>query len=449
MGELRHFNLPDVGEGLTEAEILTWRVRPGDTVAINQILIEIETAKAAVELPSPFAGRVAELLVAEGDTVPVGTPLIAVAVSVDSAEMDATSAGPATSVEPATAPVGLAASRASAPVGAVELAAADPAEDRAELVGAGSHRAPALVGYGFTPGGEAGPGEQRAHRPRPSVAPGGNAVQATPPARRLARDLGVDLGTVAGTGPAGAITRDDIRRAVAPGTPTRIPVRGVRRSTADAMTQVAATVPHVTTWVQTDVTATVEAVARLREMPEFQQRRVSPLLLVSRALLLAVERRPMINAWWDEPAREIVLRDHVHLGIAVATERGLLVPKVKDAHALRLPALAAAIENQVDTARAGRSTPSDLTGGTITITNTGVFGVDGGTPLTNVGESAILAVGQIRDMPWVHEGALAVRKVTTLALSFDHRVVDGDLASGVLRDVADLLADPVRMLARC
>ncbi|WP_308194762.1 dihydrolipoamide acetyltransferase family protein [Micromonospora sp. R77] len=273
-------------------------------------------------------------------------------------------------------------------------------------------------------------------------------MAATPPARRLARDLGVDLAAVTGSGPDGAITRDDIRRAAGRAAPVRIPVRGVRRSTAEAMVRSVSTVPQVTTWVQADVTATVDAVARLRELPDFRELRVTPLLLVARALLLAVERRPMINAWWDGPAQEIVLRDHVHLGIAVATARGLLVPKVKDAHALRLPALAAAIETQVDTARAGRSRPTDLTDGTITITNTGVFGVDGGTPILNPGESAILAVGQVRDMPWVHEGALAVRKVTTLALSFDHRVVDGDLAAGVLRDVADLLTDPVLMLAR-
>jgi pyruvate dehydrogenase E2 component (dihydrolipoamide acetyltransferase) len=282
-------------------------------------------------------------------------------------------------------------------------------------------------------------------------------VLAKPPVRKLARDLGVDLSAVAGSGPEGSITRDDVHAAAEapaalPRVPTapeereeRIPVKGVRKATAAAMVASAFTAPHVTEWLQVDVTATMEAVRRLRELPDFAEVKVSPLLLVAKALLTAVKRHPLINSAWA--GDEIVVRRYVNLGIAAATPRGLIVPNVKDAHAMSLPELAAALAELTGTARSGRSQPADLTGGTITITNVGVFGVDAGTPIINPGEAAILAFGQIRDLPWVVDGQIVPRKVTTLALSFDHRVVDGEIGSYVLRDVGAMLQDPLRMLA--
>jgi pyruvate dehydrogenase E2 component (dihydrolipoamide acetyltransferase) len=285
--------------------------------------------------------------------------------------------------------------------------------------------------------------------------------------RKLAKDLGVDLAELAGTGPDGTITREDVQAAVgradalAPGGPVarpatpsgrreeRVAVRGVRKHTAAAVTGSAFTAPHVTEFLQVDVTETMEAVRRLRELPEFAGLRPSPLLLVAKALLLAVGRHPMINSSWDDGAQEIVVKHYVNLGIAAATERGLIVPNIKDAHTLSLTRLAGALAELTTTAREGKAQPADLAGGTITITNVGVFGVDAGTPILTPGEAAILAFGQVREMPWVHEGELAVRQVTTLSLSFDHRIVDGDLGSAVLRDVGAMLTDPVRMLAWC
>jgi pyruvate dehydrogenase E2 component (dihydrolipoamide acetyltransferase) len=461
MTERKQFRLPDVGEGLTEADIVTWRVKPGDTVTVNQVIVDIETAKAVVELPSPFAGVVAELLVDEGQTVDVGTPIIAVEVA---------GAGPAA---PEKAPA------AAAPPG--------PAPERQ----------PVLVGYGV----KAGSTQRRRRKTTPMVAStatptdpapatatpvnlgptatavrdknGGGRALAKPPVRKLARDLGVDLSQLSGTGPAGSITRDDIHRAVdhvealsisdekvtaASGTTAaglasagareeRIPVRGVRKHTAQAVVGSAFTAPHVTEFLEVDVTGTMEAVARIRALPEFDGLRVSPLLFVARALLVAARRHPMINSRWDSRAQEIVVRHYVNLGFAAATDRGLLVPNIKDAQTLSLPGLARAFADLTTTARDGRCSPAQLTGGTITITNVGVFGVDAGTPILTPGEAAILAFGRIRQAPWVHDGQLAVRQVTTLSLSFDHRIVDGELGSAVLRDVGQMLEDPVRMLA--
>jgi pyruvate dehydrogenase E2 component (dihydrolipoamide acetyltransferase) len=313
---------------------------------------------------------------------------------------------------------------------------------------------------------------------------GGGRALAKPPVRKLARDLGVDLSQLSGTGPSGSITRDDIHRAVdhaaalsisdekvttvsgttaaglvpdgaaSAGTAAatrpreeRVPVRGVRKHTAQAVTGSAFTAPHVTEFLEVDVTGTIEALARVRALPEFDGLRVSPLLFVARALLVAARRHPMINSSWDDQTQEIVVRHYVNLGFAAATDRGLLVPNIKDAQALSLPELARSFGDLTATARDGRCSPADLTGGTITITNVGVFGVDAGTPILTPGEAAILAFGRIREAPWVHDGQLAVRQVTTLSLSFDHRIVDGELGSAVLRDVGQMLEDPVRMLA--
>jgi len=485
MSELRQFRLPDVGEGLTEADIVRWHVKPGDRVVINQIIVEIETAKAVVELPCPYEGVVAGLLVPEGTTADVGTPIISVDV--------AAGPGPA-AADQAAADQGAAAMAAAA---ARELIPSPPAEGAVEP---GMHGSPApkaerhavLVGYGAKLGTTA----RRARKPpttgNPSK-PNGSAgagqlisgerpsVLAKPPVRKLARDMGVALSALAGTGPTGSITRQDVLSAAADGVAgpaaadslaagqvaagtvatarlqlapapvaareERIPIRGVRKHTAAAMTASAFTAPHVTEFLQIDMTETMTAADRLRSLPEFAGVRVSPLLFVARALLVAVARQPMINSSWDEENQQIVLRNYVNLGIAAATDRGLIVPNIKDAQALPLPALARALNDLADTARAGKASPADLRGGTITITNVGVFGVDTGTPILTPGEAAILAFGRVRDAPWVHEGQLAVRKVSTLALSFDHRLIDGDVGSAALGDVGAMLTDPLRMLA--
>src|SRR5579875_1685930 len=492
MSELKQFKLPDVGEGLTEADIVKWHVQPGDKVTINQVILEIETAKAVVELPSPYQGVVSELLVAEGTTVDVGTPILSVSVG----------DGPATGDSPAT---GDGQATGGGRTGAAALPAADAVpgteEPKPAEGGAEGKRQAVLVGYGVklgrttrrarkTPGPPAGPAREAApapvSTPTPAPAPApangtaravagsGGPVLAKPPVRKLARDLGVDLGLLTGSGPHGSITRDDVQQAAAApvagsaagpadGALTvgswlggaeaagpreeRGPIRGVRKQTADAGSSSAFTAPHVTEFLPVDVTPTMEALTRIRDLPEFEGLRVSPLLLAARALIVAVGRHPMVNSAWDEQAQEIVVHRYVNLGIAAATDRGLVVPNVKDAQALPLPELARALGELAQTARAGKASQADLRDGTITITNVGVFGVDSGTPILTPGEAAILALGQIKDAPWVVDGQLAVRKVTTLALSFDHRIVDGELGSAVLRDVGQMLEDPVRMLA--
>jgi 2-oxoisovalerate dehydrogenase E2 component (dihydrolipoyl transacylase) len=491
MSELKQFKLPDVGEGLTEADIVKWHVQPGDKVTINQIIVEIETAKAVVELPSPYEGVVAGLLVPEGETADVGTPIISVDVAPDADGGD----------------------QPLVPMGSTvaDLIPPLPAEGGTEpgvhgtLVPKDEERQSVLVGYGVKPGSttrrprkaaaaattaRATPAASSAPATPAPVAPaaavpapatsipaepatsGNGAVLAKPPVRKLAKDLGIDLSGLSGTGPGGSITRDDVQSAaLAQDTPEpadagapvialpefapvtavareeRIPIRGVRKHTAAAVAGSAFTAPHVTEFLQIDVTESMAATARLRTLPEFAEVRVSPLLLVARALMVAVARHPMINSTWDEDSQEIVVRHYVNLGIAAATDRGLIVPNIRDAHALSLPGLARALAELAETARAGKATPADLRGGTITITNVGVFGVDTGTPILTPGEAAILAFGQVKSAPWVHQGQLAVRKVTTLALSFDHRIVDGDLGSAVLRDIGAMLEDPLRMLA--
>ncbi|MFF1411585.1 dihydrolipoamide acetyltransferase family protein [Streptomyces sp. NPDC058289] len=456
MVRYQEFRLPDVGEGLRDAEIARWHVGVGDTVTDGQVVCEIETAKAMVELPVPFAGVVRELRFPEGTTVDVGEVIITVAPPGATGDADQAPAAPA-------------APAAQAP--------AEPA------------RQPVLVGYGAA----AAPTSRRPRRPAPArseaVAPAPTAVppraavpapavrgsdrpRAKPPVRKLARDLGVALDGVRPSGPHGDITREDVRAAAAeaesvrvptesqaqaqpqvpaPSGPglavheTRIPAGAVRKATARAMTESAFGAPHVTEFVTVDVTRTMKLVERLRKDPEFAGVRVSPLLLAVRALLFAVRRHPEINASWDEERQEIVLKHRVNLGIAAATPRGLLVPNIKDAQSLSLPRLAAALDGLVSTAREGRTTPADLGGGTLTVTNIGVFGIDTGTPILNPGEAAILALGAIGPRPWVHRGAVVPRQVTTLALSFDHRLVDGELGSRVLADVAAVLHDPRRL----
>ncbi len=499
MSELKQFKLPDVGEGLTEADIIRWLVQPGEKISINQIIVEIETAKAVVELPSPYEGVVQDLLVPEGTTADVGTPIIAVQVG-EAGPGRRRLGRPKFPGRPSSWPAEISAPPVEGAVEPGIYGSPAPKEERqAVLVGYGVKlgatkrrtRKPATAGTAgqatslaagapaagiaaaapaaAAPSVTAGPADAADGRAGARA-----AVLAKPPVRKLAKDLGVNLASLTGTGPSGSITREDIAAAAAGGAPAeaaapgaeptgppqvaavrlaslpreeRIAIRGVRKHTAAAMAASAFTAPHVTEFLQIDITETMSATTRLKSLAEFEGIRVSPLVLVAKALLVAAGRHPMINSSWDEAAQEIVVKHYVNLGIAAATDRGLLVPNVKDAHALSLPGLAQAIGSLAETARAGKSTPGDLRGGTITITNVGVFGIDSGTPIITPGETAILAFGQVKDAPWVVAGQLAVRQVCTLSLSFDHRIVDGDTGSAVLRDVGEMLTDPLRMLA--
>jgi 2-oxoisovalerate dehydrogenase E2 component (dihydrolipoyl transacylase) len=477
MPSFKDFKLPDLGEGLTEGEILKWLVQPGDTVTLNQPIVEVETAKAAVEIPSPYAGVVTELHHAEGETVDVGSPIITF-------DTDPSGSAPAEVAAPPQ-------SRVAASADMVPQIPAEPG-----LVGGPAPKAnteekiEVLVGSGPKSGkltrrprkSTEAPAAAVTSAPAPGVQParvsaaavGARAanlaavsttgelhVLAKPPVRKLARNLGVDLTVVQPTGPNGTITRADVEEAVngsalptrsvttaaGTGAEERIPIKGVRKQMAGAMVASAFSAPHVTIFTTVDITPAMELVDRLRTMSDFEGVRVSPLLVVAKALLLAVKRNPLVNSTWDDATQEIVVKHYVNLGIAAATPRGLIVPNIKNAEALSLPELGLALNELTATARAGRTSPGDMQHGTITITNVGVFGVDNGTPIINPGESAILCFGAVRDMPWVHNGELAVRKVTQLSLSFDHRIVDGQLGSQVIADVAALLADPARFLA--
>jgi len=458
------FELPDVGEGLTEAEIVSWRVAPGDTVAVNDVLVEIETAKSLVELPSPFAGVVTELLVAEGQTVDVGTPIISVSTELAGTESIGTPAG---------APAGSSTGNPSGSwTGAPE---AEQVADTARGVSSeeqGGDSGAVLVGYGLKGGvtsrrsrlTPAAPVEKAAApsssvvRPTSVPAASASAIIAKPPIRKLAKDLGVDLGVVESTGLAGEITRDDVIRTASQAsvfhniaTPEwstdreeRIAVKGVRKAIAAAMVSSAFTAPHVSLFVDVDATRTMEFVKRLKSSADFAGVKVSPLLIMAKAMIWAVRRNPMTNAQWTDS--EIIVKHYVNLGIAAATPRGLIVPNVKEAQDLSLRDLASAIEQLTITARDGKTQPAQTSGGTITITNIGVFGMDTGTPILNPGEVAIVALGTIRQKPWVVDGEVRPRFVTTLGASFDHRVVDGDVASRFLADVASVIEEPALLL---
>ncbi|PKH37905.1 pyruvate dehydrogenase E2 component (dihydrolipoamide acetyltransferase) [Nocardioides alpinus] len=505
---MSEFLLPDVGEGLTEAEIVAWKVKVGDTIEINDVIVEIETAKSLVELPSPYEGTVLALLVSEGEMVPVGTPIISIGA-----------AGEAPAVQTESDPYlgmaqkagsedgGQGAAPAPADLSAMDLSnpAASGSMEGASLVGrikaergpmrrarrgsaspstdAGAQTQLQVQGA-FSPGGaqsqdvlpaDESPVPAVDQRPVPAAAPAEALVPAAaqaepadvralakPPVRKLAKDLGVDLATLTGSGPSGSITRDDVHSAASgsrtPAAPaaapaaasaapgereTREPIKGVRKMMASAMSHSAFTSPHVTEWITVDVTAAMQLVARLKKRPEFRDVKVSPLLVLARAVILAIKKTPEINSFWDEAAQEVVLKHYVNLGIAAATPRGLVVPNVKDADALSMTELAGALGELTATAREGRTQPAEMAGGTFTITNVGVFGVDAGTPIINPGESAILCFGAINKRPWVDEaGEIVVRDVTTLALSFDHRHIDGEKGSRFLADVAGILSDP-------
>jgi len=485
----REFRLPDVGEGLVEAEIVTWKVKRGDAVKVNDVVVEIETAKSLVELPTPYAGVVADLLAAEGETIAVGTPFFVVDVDPAGAAQPSSPAATGTSVSDAS-------------LAEVEVPTGDEPIEPGLIGGpAPGGRTSVLVGYGP----RESSGKRRSRKTAqaavqgamstepapvaeppldelpsalptpPPPEPDSNAhvtVLAKPPVRKLAKDLGVDLITVRPSGDGGVITRTDVEAAAAGGDAagvdegtssprsaaatwsrepgereTRISVKGVRKMTAQAMVSSAFTAPHVTEFLTVDVTRTVKLVERLKSHRDFADVRVSPLLVLARAMIIAIRRTPEINSTWNESAQEIVQKHYVNLGIAAATPRGLVVPNIKDADRMTLRELADALGELVATARSGKTQPAEMQHGTVTITNVGVFGVDAGTPIINPGESAIIAFGAIREQPWVVRGRVRPRLVATLALSFDHRVVDGAQGSHFLADVGAILSDPALALA--
>jgi 2-oxoisovalerate dehydrogenase E2 component (dihydrolipoyl transacylase) len=414
------FLLPDLGEGLEEAEIISWHVQVGDHVDVDQVIVEVETAKATVEVPVPCAGAVAEIHAAPGAVVAVGQPLITITA-------DEPAAGfrePGT-ITPDPAP-----------------AAASTAEASGNV----------LIGYGTS----AVPAGRRAarHGPVPVI---------SPLVRKMARDAGLDLASVTGTGPSGLVRREDVRRALAqhaaaapsaapasparltgssgPGGPgeKRIPLRGARRAAADKLTRSRREIPEATVWVDVDATGLLEARCALNA--DSSRPPVSLLALLARFALLGLRRYPELNARID--GGDIVVPDHVHLGFAAQTERGLVVPVVRDAHRLSTRELSAALATRTAAARGGRLAPADLTGGTFTVNNYGVFGVDGSAAIINYPEVAILGLGRIIDRPWVVEGQVMVRKLGELTLAFDHRVCDGGTAGGFLRYVADCIESPV------
>ena len=444
---LAQFNLPDVGEGLTEAEIVSWKVAPGDKVSVNQVICEIETAKSVVELPCPFAGTVEELLAQEGDTVEVGKPIISV-----QAEGSILVAGPATSSIPIV-PESASTHQAVADV------AASLASDENK---------PNLVGYGVSThvssrrrraGALNAPAVATSTTSIPIVAATiSTDIIAKPPIRKLAKDLNVDLSKVQATGLSGEITRDDVvnaatqasvfRNLKTPAAPSereeRIPVKGVRKAIATAMVQSAFTAPHVSIFVDVDATRTMEYVKRLKASTDFAGVKVTPLLIMAKAMMWAVRRNPTVNSTWTD--KEIIVHNFVNFGVAAATPRGLIVPNIKDADKMSMLELAQAIEQLAATARDGKTTPEDMKDGTITITNIGVFGVDTGTPILNPGQVAIVALGSIRPKPWVVNNEIVIRQVTTIGATFDHRVVDGDVASRFVQDVASVMEEPALLL---
>ncbi|MGI5218097.1 dihydrolipoamide acetyltransferase family protein [Nocardia sp. CA-290969] len=430
MPTIKTFLLPDLGEGLTEADLLSWNVAIGDVIELNQIIAEVETAKASVELPSPYAGTVVALHAAVGDTIDVGNPFIDIETPED--DLAPKAAGPTT--------------------GSTETA----------------ERTPVLVGYGAA-------GERTSRRrgaraaagpvaePTPATVSSPGRPLAPPPVRFAARNAGVDLADIPASGSRGQVTRDDLDRylrASAPVKPVaepvgtrvvadeeRTPVKGVRKHTAAAMVRSAFTAPHVTEFVDIDITPTLELLEQLRDNKHFAGVRLTPLTLVAKALLVALRTNPSLNSFWDEDAQEIVTKRYVNLGIAAATPRGLMVPNIKNAQTLGLRDLAQALSELTTTAKEGKTGPADLADGTITITNVGVFGVDSGTPILNPGEAAILCFGSIRRRPWEYQGEIALRSITTLSLSFDHRLVDGEQGSKFLATVAAVLSDPLNLIA--
>lgn len=448
------FNLPDLGEGLTESEILSWHVAEGDTVALNQVIAEVETAKAVVELPSPFSGVVKKLYEPVGAVVDVGSPLISFDVPDHSgatagdprdaaggeARRQPTLVGYGAAAEPGGRPARRA--RVGAPASA-PAAAPDPLPvGRASQAGAA----------------DSGPGLRlvQPHDPAPQ---GIGYLRATPPVRKLARDHNIDLRALHGTGTNGLITRQDVEQALeatavpealpqgsappaAAAGETRTPIRGVRKATAAAMVASAFTAPHATEFLSVDVTETMALLERLRASKRFADAKITVTTLVAKVVTLALAKHRSLNSHWDEEHGEIVEFGHVNLGIAAATGRGLMVPVIHNAQNLDLAQLAAASGELTAAAREGTITPAQLGGGTFSISNVGVFGIDGGTPILSPGQAGILAVGQVRKMPWEHLDQIVLRQVMVLSLSFDHRLVDGEQGARFLAEVGAILEDP-------
>lgn len=481
-GSIVRINLTDPGEGLTEAEIVDIKVAVGDVVAINDAVIEVETAKSAVELPSHVAGAVTKVLVSVGQEVPVGAPLFEVDTSGGPAPQQSPAAGEA--VESTPQETAQAASEDDEPQDASEPDSEGTAPTGEPEQPKDEDQPKNLVGYG------APSAPQRRRRRRTTQEEDTQVpidrILAKPPVRKLARDLGIALADVLATGPDGTVTREDVlaaqQRAMSgdtvsvhdgqyfpeesPQAPagldsamksslhqpfagvtsdertTRVPIRSVRKRTAEAMVASAFTAPHVTVFNEIDMTEAMRIVQQLRASREWQGVKVSPLVVVAKALLTAIRRNPEVNASWDQDAGEIVYKHFVNLGIAAATPRGLIVPNIKDAHLMTLRELAEQIDELAKTARAGRTPLSATREGTITITNFGVFNIDSGTPILNPGESVILGVGAIKEKPWVVDGQVVPRQVAQLALSFDHRLIDGALGAELLRDISAVLEDP-------
>lgn len=438
---IAHFLLPDLGEGLPEAELVQWMVGVGDTVSLNQCIAEVETAKAVVELPSPHAGVVQALHADAGDVVAVGTPLI-------SYELE-------NEIE-------------------VEVAADRGTVMDAEAAGSAEMAPPNLVGYGPAATPSARPARrprrsamvtaQRPSLPAPAAAPVAERPRSTPPVRKFAKDHGIDLAQVAAaSGTVGVITRADVEAFASRATPpdddaaparpddmrdrtTRTPIRGVRKLTAEAMVQSAFTAPHVTIFLTVDVTHTMRLIDSLKSDRDAPDHRIGVLAVAAKAACLALGASPGLNSAWDEHAAEIVRHHYVNLGIAAATPRGLVVPVIMDAGALTLGELATSIADLARTAREGKTRAVDMSGGTFSITNVGVFGIDAGTPIINPGEAGILALGAVRRTPWEHRGKIALRDVMTLSLSFDHRLVDGQEGSQFLAAVGAILREPGRAM---
>ena len=538
------FTLPDVGEGLTEAEITEWRVAVGDTVAVNDVLCEIETAKSLVELPSPYAGTVAELMAPAGETIEVGTPIIGIttaaspdgspegsapataetgytmpaeteAASGDTAEdgvgeeapvpTDGGAAGGAGAALTGSGPKADAATRRprkpsgqaavapswsprlreepvrdtpglTAPTGPADPA--DPAVPAAPAVPpAASEDAAAQRSAPAVPGGASAPATRGLRLPaavgnlvaagrerQTDVAGLFERVLAKPPVRRIAKELGVDLTKVRATGQFGEVTRTDVEDYLAeretnidtsgsfwmPDTgdnarrTERIRVKGVRKATAAAVSESYRDAPHVSIFVDVDASRTMEFVKRLKASREFEGVKVTPLLILAKAVIWAAARNPHVNASWTD--EQILVKHYMNLGIAAATPRGLLVPNVKNANELSLRDLAEALGTLARRARDGKTQPAEMADGTISITNIGALGIDTGTPIINRGEVAIVAFGTVRQKPWVVSGEVIPRWITTLGGSFDHRVVDGDLSARFMADVAAIMEEPALLL---
>lgn len=424
--ESRVFKLPDLGEGLTEAELVQWLVKEGDTVELNQPLCEVETEKALVEIPSPFAGVVEQTHGEVGERINVGAPLITIRTSAEA---------PTTGRKEVLVGYG------------PEEEGASP--KRRRRVGRGKQAAAAP--------------EEEAEQPRKALA--------TPPVRKLAKEMAVDIDAVAGTGKDGRVTRDDVLAAAEQRQPAdgreavelapaqrlvrreaegpeeeRIPVRGTRRSIAEKMTRSAFSIPHVAEWLDVDATEMMRLRRGLQEAPEAEGLKISPLPILVKALIAALRQYPWINASWDEATGDILVKHRYHIGIATDTEHGLLVPVVRDADQRNVFELAAEIARLAQAARDRTAGVAELTGSTITITNVGSFGMASGTPIINHPEAAILAPGVIAKRPWVVGEQIAVREIMTLALSFDHRIVDGAYAGRFLRHLGDLIEKPARLL---